>query len=43
MYSSSPKWLNMDSGKLSPNYVTVTNAAYQGNSNQYTPKSQAKN
>lgn len=42
MYSSSPKWFNIDSAKSSPNYVTIGNSNHQGIVNCYTPKSNSK-
>lgn len=42
MYSSSPKWFNIDTNKASSNYVTVGNSPHQGINNSYTPKSQTK-
>lgn len=43
MYTSSPKWFNMETSRPTSNYVTVSNSTYQGNSNTYLAKSQSKN
>ncbi len=43
MYSSSPKWMNIDTNKTSSNYVTVNSPSLQGINNSYSPKSQNKN
>lgn len=43
MYSSSPKWLNIDTNKVNSNYVTIANSGLQSMQNSFTPKSQTKN
>ena len=43
MFSSSPKWMNIDTNKQTYNYVTVNNSAHQGIINSYSPKTQTKN
>lgn len=42
MYSSSPKWFNIDTSKPMSNYVTVNNSAHQGVTNSYSPKNSSK-
>ncbi len=42
MYSSSPKWFNIDTNKNTSNYVTVGNSNHPIHTTSYTPKSQSK-
>jgi len=43
MYSSSPKWFNIETSRPTSNYVTVGNPPYPTNSNTYLAKTQNKN
>ena len=42
MYSSSPKWLTIDTGKSSSNYVTVGNVQTTQGTHKLTPKGHNK-